>query len=527
METRMQTVLPWLAMGVGAATLALALLRSGVSRRPPSTAWPFIFVAGAVLGLAALLTLPAQPPFSPGQTLGAGIMLGGIAVLLGMCAGASSGVSGQSAGSYDSWSGRLGAPVCGVSLLLILYSNRVLDALSGFALGALIVGLVVGGGLALAAQGDSDGDPLNRELARGAELTALIATVLAAAVYLATFHRGPTGVREWQSLPALFAAAAAALLAVRAAAGAPAGRSWLYDLLLIPIPLLVIGWLVAHQLNGTSSFLVVVGLGLGVFGLIAWLDRVAAGRVAAGSGLARLDLALLTSLLAFGGAVLAFREASGYGLALMTLAGLALYPLAVASDEGAAPTRGLFANAVLIGALLALYRMFTERNDYARGFQPDFLYYYVALALGALLPALLAGAADDSMPAADTPPGGRTFSALARVLLVGAVSLALPLAVWLLIGDRPQAALLVGLTVGVALLASRDTLGGAGQAPLWRLSAALIALSAVQFTHLLLPLALRTRGQRLGVLTAVAAVVLLALALTAWRESRLRAQTTA
>jgi hypothetical protein len=55
----------------------------------------------------------------------------------------------------------------------------------------------------------------------------------------------------------------------------------------------------------------------------------------------------------------------------------------------------------------------------------------------------------------------------------------------------------------------------------------LIAVSAVQFTHLLLPLALRTRGQRLGVLAVVAAVALIAIAITAWRESRWRARASA
>jgi len=521
-----ETVLRWLALGVGALAAGNALLRSGFQHRLPRSARPFLGVAAGVIVLVALLTLPVAPPFSAGQTLGPGILLGGIAALLGMLVLPTIGADGSRSTSYLAWSVRLGAPVVGVALLLIFYPSRIFDALSGFTLGAVGVALIAGGGLTLATRVESDDDMARHQLAAGAELTAMFATCLAVATYLATYHQSPTGVREWQALPALLGATAALLVAIRSLVTAPAGRDCLFDLLVIPIPLLVVGWLAAHQLHGSPELFRVLAIGLGVFGVVAWLERASVDREIEPRR-SRPDLGLITALAVLGGAVVAFRELSGYGLAVLALAGTSLLPVALAGGRDTAAGR-LSINATHVAILLVIYRVFTERNDYSRGFQPDFLYYYVALVLGALLPALLAGLAEETMSAgaagADAPSARSAFSALARVLLVGAVSLASPLALWLLVGDRPAAAMLVGLTVGAVMLAARDGASGSVRAPIWRLSSTLIAVSAVQFTHLLLPLALRTRSQRLGVLAAVAVVVLLAIAATAWRESRWRAR---
>jgi hypothetical protein len=177
--------------------------------------------------------------------------------------------------------------------------------------------------------------------------------------------------------------------------------------------------------------------------------------------------------------------------------------------------------------MTVLYRVFIERNDYTRGFQADFLYYYAALLLGALLPVLLANLGNSRLPGVAQPgraAGGGTGTrgtALLRMSLIGVAAALSPLAVWLMIGDRPEAALLVGLAVGSLGVSRRAAWDEALlTSSLERLLAPTIALSAVQFTHLLAPLALRTRGQRLEILAGVTLVVLLGIAISAYWERK-------
>lgn len=504
----MELIIRWLALLLGAGALVQALVRTrSLFGIPPAARGP-IFTAGLITVAAAALTLPTEPPFSPGQALAPGILLGGLLTFLGtLCSGRAG--TGETALPL-AWSGRVGAAAAGVSLLLIGYGDRILDALNGYAFGALGIGLLIGGmGLTPEPETESDGRAVS--LARGAGICALTAVALAAATYLATFHRSPTGVREWQVLPALLAGIAALLLAARSAFSGPEGRAWLYDLLLLVVPLGVASGLIAYPLNGSAAFLQVVGLSLAVFALVGWLSRAGASEEARQGP--RLDRALLTGLLVLGGAMLAFRELHGYGLALFTLVG---FLLAAAIGRERDTTGSVYLNALLLGLLLALYRLHVERNEYTRGFQPDFFYYHVALVLGAMLPALLAGAAAGTMPRETRWSG----SVLVRSLLVGGLSVAAPPAVWLLLGDRPQSALLMGLAVGAVLPTPRAQSGEEGRAWLWRLSATTMALSAVQLTHLLTPLALRTRGQRLAILAVVAVVALAAAGIAAWSESR-------
>ena len=497
----MEQLLVWIALAAGGMGLAGALVRGRGAALPNGSARVLLAGGLGLVGVALLLSLLTMPPFSPGQTLAPGLALGAATALLGALVSRVP-LSGPLAPAVVG-SGRFGAATCGVALLSVPFAGNPLDALMGFGVGAAVTALVVAGGLELLGEAPEDAP-----LAVGAETTALLAVTLAAATYLATYHRGPTGLREWQPLPVLFTGAGALLLMVRGIVSATPGREGWYSLLVPVVPLGIVAWLVAQQLHGTAGFLQAVLAGFGVFALVSWLERsstgtdVSAGQSTAGTG-------LVTALLVLGGAVLAFRELHGYGLALMVLAGFVV--VAALEPTGAAPRKGgLTTGALLLGLVVVLYRMYEERNEYARGFRPDFLYYYVALVAGAVLPAALTEASSRGLTSA-THTGTRPGSALARLLTVLGASLLAPLAVWLLLGDRPQSALLVGVAVGAA------GLWGFGRA-IPRLSGTLMLLSAVQLTHLLTPLALRTRGQRLAILAAVALAVVLPLLVAAWRE---------
>jgi hypothetical protein len=508
-------ILLWISLAAGLLVVFKALTRS---RWPLSSApehrrvelAAFVLVAGG-----AALTLLKSGPFSSGQTLWAGLLLGAVVTLLGSAVArpAGGGATTEEA-RIDAWGGRFGAAAAGLALLLLPYSAQALDVLSGYALGALAVAILFVGTLRFL----SPDDELTRARCAGAEATALLVATLAAADYLATFHRGPTGLREWQALPALLTAAAGLLLSVRALVGAPAGRGWLYSLGLVGVPLVVIAWLMAARLNGSLPFLWVVLLGFGLFALISGLDAVStAGDEPDATAGSPMLVRLIAALLVIGGGVIAFRELHGFGLALLVLAGWVAY---AAFGSGRAPAiadRSMLSSALGFGLIIALYRVFVERNEYTRGFQADFLYYYAALLIGALLPALLTGLAT-SRRSATTSAWGAAFS---RMALAGVLAGLAPLAVWMLIGDRPEAALLVGL--GVAALGVSGTTAteeARGASALQRLLGPTLALSAVQFTHLMAPLALRTRGQRLEILVGVTVAVLVGIGLTTWWEQK-------
>lgn len=525
----MDQILLWISLAAGLLTVLNILARAhwqlSRARADLAVEAPAILV---VLGAAAV-TLLQQSPFSSGQTMWSGLVLGAAVTLFGSAAAlpipGSTVLPGQGTAA---WSARFGAAAAGMSLLLLLYAARALDVLVAYSLGALTFAILFAGALRLTRPDNEQAE----QRCAAAEATALLVVTLATATYLATFHRSPTGVREWQPLPALLAAAAGLLLSVRSLVTAPAGRTWLYGVLIVGIPLAAIAWIIAIRLNGSLPFLWVVLLGLGLFTLISGLDHVGspptANEPAASTGIGA-SRRLISALLVIGGAVIAFRELHGFGLALLVLAGFVAAAVFAGERFGNTAQSSVVPPALTLGLAVVLYRVFVERNDYTRGFQPDFLYYYTALLLGALLPTLLANLAvgqlslarSQPLPVDGMEPRRTVGPALLRMGLLGAVAGLLPLAVWMLVGDRPQAAMLVGLAVaalGVVGTSASDELLGSDA--LQRLLIPTVALSAVQFTHLLAPLALRTRAQRLEILAGVTVAILLGIAVAGWWERR-------
>jgi hypothetical protein len=544
--------LSWMALGLSAMALLHALVRAGRAKPGPALGLkPFLLSTAGILVLGALLTLPTGSPWSRGQTLAPGFLLGGGAVLLAALAGRLQ----RLADPADEARRRLlilalgrslgiAGATLGVSLLLLIYGGQAMDALGGYALGALTAGLILAGGIRLWSE-----DPEALEVAALAELTALACIVLAATTHLATFHRNAANVREWQPLAALFTATLAVGLAglgalSGGAATRGAGRGWVRTLAVVFLPLLVMAGLIAFRLNGTPAFLWAVLTGLVVYGLIAWLEWTEAqgiepqGTRARGLVL-RADLGLLASLLAIGGGVLAFRELHGYGAGIAVLAGLAVASVMPPPPETRAAARPLLWGALALGLIPVLYRVYVEVYEYHRGPEPDFYYYYVALVLGALLPPFIARSISrwmqESVPA-ETAEGvqnraigeDRQLSALLRIGLAGLGAAVTPLLLWLLVGDRPLAGFLMGLPIGIALLMAGLGMSGNREGAvevgsvgtLTRLLAIGMALSANQFTELVKPIDLVSRSARVWALVAVGVVALVWIVAIAWRERR-------
>src|SRR5262249_50876024 len=83
----MAVTLVRIVVGVSALVLVYALLRArrggaGAPWALPAGLGPFFGAAAAGLVIGALLTLPTRTPWSPGQTLAPGLLLGGFGVLL-------------------------------------------------------------------------------------------------------------------------------------------------------------------------------------------------------------------------------------------------------------------------------------------------------------------------------------------------------------------------------------------------------------------------------------------------------------
>jgi hypothetical protein len=503
----MTSILVWVALGLAAIALAQVLVHALRATVLPLGVRPAVLATVGVLTPGFLITLPTTPPWSPGQTAGVGLLAGGATVLFGLLLALRL-TTGSPREAFLRGTVELALPSLVVGLLLVAYSNRALDVLIACCLGALAAGILLAGSLRLGAHTDTA-----VRVARTVEAVTVAVVALAATTYLATFHRSPAGVREWQPLPVLFTAVTAAALALRSVLQGPdeldARAGWLRTALAVVLPLVVIAWLIGDRLEGTPAFFRVVLVGLGVFGLVAWLDRTSADAP-------RTDLTLLAGLVVLGGSVLAFRWLHGYGIGIAVLAGLA-----IAAAVPVAGDRVLLRSGAALGVLLLLYRVFEESVAYGGSPEPDFYYYHVALVLGALLPALL--------PASAEGPGVGGAGTLVRAGVAGLAAAVAPLVVWLLVGPRPQAALLVGVGLGAALLplvrrpAPEGAMStGAAVASFGSLLGMAVLLSAVQFTFLLEPLALWTRLQRISLLAGIAAVLIVGIGAAAFLDRSVR-----
>jgi hypothetical protein len=455
--------------------------------------------AAVVAAVVALATLPVSAPWSPGQALWPGMLLGAAAVILaGWLECRAAGAPREAPPLLLAASGGVGAAAAACGVLAALYPLNPLIPPLGLAGGALLAGVLLAAG---------GGGREEAEQARGqlALQVALAVAAVAAATHLAGYHRSPLGVREWVPLPALILAAGALGLAAagqsRRLAGHPAAAG-----AVSLVPALGVGAVAALRLGGTPGLLWALLAGAGSLALAALLEHTLEGERGPGDA----GSALLGGLLAIGGALLAFRARHGLGLGAAAIAGVLLLPPLLASRRAAvAPPRGslLVTAAVAFLVTAALYRALAERGDAPRAVQPDFFYYHAAWLGGALLPAVLGGLAARGASAAGA--WAALWPATAGLLALLATG-----ALWLTVGDLPLAAFVVGAGGGMLLLPALRHAEGPALAPAALLGPGM-AVAALHAATLLAPLALRTRGERVLVLLGCAVLAVLALALTA------------
>lgn len=532
----MATILAAIAVGVNVLGLAYANLSPQVG--PRSTRWrsllsppvrPVLVLAAIAIVVVFALTLPTGSPFSPGLTLGWGILIGGLLGLYALF---------EAGGSFEGrdWNARvvglLSAAGLGPSAVLLVFHGYPNEALTGCALGAILVP-AVGNSLlrpALAACSDDDRPSANGD--RGVEVYALAVAAIVAGMRLGIDHfpradPGHTNGGYW-ALPAVLLAAETLTIILLSGIRERRPLRW---------PILLCG-----GAAGAASVVVTAVLKVKLLPELAWelplygllvygfvVTLLVHAQESADEGQSRpVALAFGAVLLVLAVVAIAFRRLQGYGEALALMAGL---PVVAVPYLSGARTRRPVAESIAMGAfavllMLTLNRLFLERAG--RGFMLDFQEHYdylaVVLGIGACF-GLLAFASRGIEQAREalTTGRGRPGSQMARTAFLGLVAAAVPLVLAAIWGMKAINAFLIGLVFAQAtwmMLAAwvvgeerERALAGAPQ--VYFVGAILVA---IQLAPRILALDLM-RGQKLliaGLATAVAVIWIVA---DAWGEA--------
>lgn len=501
----MNVGLGWLGVSVGAVGCVTAYLMACAnatssaepdSSRDRRTA---LLCAAATLLLTLILwavAMQTRVPFSPGQGLAFGLLIGGVAgavaIVLSLLLGAVA-ISARAVRMGTLSSLFLG--LCAVSLAYSLFASNPWEPLIGFSIGAAMAAILH------TYMGHVTGGPGTRT-----EAWAVFSITIAAAILLSMRHFDATHLRMWWALPVLVGTTVliadyiAIELASLGSIRDDAGRSYLVSVLIGAAIVTGLTALYSWKLFDSWELLYTTLAGLGIGAIVAWLfaglkrDDGPAGALEAGA-------AGVVLLVAF--AVVTFKLWAGLGIATGLIAAWAVAVPALTFTRVEDERPKLFSDAALwplaVGLAIVVFRLFLqEYRPGLRGSELEVHYTFIGAMLGAILPfVFLAGLAR----LREARAGG---AAIAGVGMMGLISAASPLILALLWGDRSALGFEFGMIAAMAfMLLARLAYGDA------KYSIALLVIGAqliaVQFTGLITRVE-ATRSMRISVL--VAAVVL-------------------
>jgi hypothetical protein len=515
MSVRPEVVLLLGAGGVGLLALLFPLLLRQDDPRAPLS-WPRLAVAAVVIVLLFGLTRLSAYPFSPGGTLGNGLLLGGtMALVTVMLASLWPGTAVAAVGAG-------GGALLGAAVVLLWHRGYPSEALVGFGAGHAIATLLVCDG-----EGD-EGAP------SGLWAGPVVAALVAGAALLAIIRAGDISSAErlalegkaWWAWPLAVAATALAgqmvgLSVFARRAWAPAGAGLVAALLLLLL------WLrfprYGALLGPVAAGFVTAWLLLLTSGVQVFKRRVPAQRVDVqgnhpddphtGMG-ERLNalLALLAPGLALVLLAAAYRLYTGYGIALAALGALVLLPW-LAEREPVALGRAFF------GLLSAgvLFRVYYHAYDLGNNDIPLTAHYaLVGLLAGALAP-FAWGVLQSTVDSRQSTEGSSGAWLLSPVACLLAAALPLLLAVFW--GEKVGGGLLLGLAVGqgyrmMAALLEAEAPGALGAIAAAVPEAALLVMGwvAVQILDWGANFGLQLlRVQRIGIVAALVALCFVAI----------------
>jgi hypothetical protein len=482
----------WVSLAIGLVTAVGACLtapRGGGERgRPWWVGTPAGWLALATPLAGFLVTLPAGGKvFAAGHGLGNGLLIGGIAGLLFAFVAAR-----RTEGETDGNGAAFALAAAATAIPLLFLRPVLVDALFGVALGWFAVSAILY--FAVNDEAGTDRAPL----VFGAGVVATLAA--AAALGALRDERTPELARgTWSALVVLFAAGgglirlALGLLRPSSGAGRAASPAVAVGLLA------VLGLLAATRAANDIRLFSVLAAGLLLWPVVVWVNR--SGSLG-DTARATYPLPVLPMLLLAGGFMLSGQLLLGYGAAVwllgVLLSAAALWPSVRPTD----PVRAAAFEAgelrlLLFGAVLVLFRTAQGRwaEDLRAAASLSDHYALFGLLVGVAAPAIASAAASGI--------GGRMSAGarpVARAVVAGLLTLALPAGVVVLFGPKCVLALLLGVALGALL----------GEGLTASLLAVGVALAVVQLLGRALPLADLTRPERLqalGLLVGLIAVV--------------------
>ena len=471
------------------------------------------------------VSMRSRAPFSPGQTLGLGFLIGGIAGAA-MCmlalrfavldARGTLRTRCLTVNSTSFWA------LFAVSLTYLLFRGYPQNALMGFGMGAAMAAVL--------------GLLLDRRLALHIQTWAAFSITIAAATVLAVLHFDRTQLRVWWSLPLLLATTVCAAgylgseLSCSARWRERTGAGYLISALVSAVLVIGLSAIYAWRLVAEWQLLEVMVVGVVVAALVAW---VAASAAKSRETFVGQDAGIAIVLLIAAFAVVAFKLWAGLGLALgllgvWTLVLPSLRFVGQSREEGGADLEALpraLCGAVIFGLVIVLFRLFIQQYREELGTTDLRIHYtYIGALLGLVIPFFLAS----RLQRAGLSNGGCDRCGIADGVAIGLVAAVSPVVLFLVWQIKAVLGLEFGLSAAAAYavmrsVAAYDGTQGQGSA-LYREGVLILGaqLVAIQFTGALTGLEL-TRTSRiwaLAIAVTLAAVWLIVAGVVAARRAR-------
>ncbi len=503
----MNVGLGWLGVGVGAVGCAAAYLMAGwrapslhdeETARNRRIAW---LSAGVTLVLTLVfwgLAMQRRVPFSPGQKLAFGWLIGGVtgavAILLSFR------LSEMIADDSPPRSARLAAlsnlffALFAVSLAYSIFANDVWDPMLGFAMGGVMAAILHTYTQYVA----------SKTLAIGTETWTMFAITIAAGVVLSSEHFDATQLRVWWALPILLATTitVASYIGLELASigrlRENAGASFVVAASVASVIVIGLTAVYAWKLYSQWQLLEVVVVGVGIAAIIGWIAAALARDQSEASG---MEAGAACALLVAAFATAAFKLWAGLGIATALLAAWTIAIPSLGDRENGGRVRGALTWPLYLGLSIVLFKLYIEQygGDLHRS-DLGIHYTFIGAMLGVITPFVLAAAL------ARVRETCARECAIAGVGLVGLVAAASPLVPSVLWEARSGMGFVFGLTAAMVFMLLTRLSGDKKYAvPLLVIAAQLVA---VQFTFLLIDFE-ATRAVRIWVLAVVGALALL------------------
>lgn len=540
----MTPVVTWISLIVGiictagAAAISTAIHGEGEARIDPPSRRTLMITSvftAVITVLLFLATLPYLPPFSSGQRLGLGFLIGGI---ISAAAGPFLTMMFHRTRNADSrWPSyaagiaAASTALSGVSLTFLIFSGYPQIALIGYAMASVMTAVFFRLGLSgILEEVDDDAVPVSL---LGIEVYAVAAVTLAASTILAVERFAIDGRDWWPSVLLIFATVcltsftAASVATIRKVSEKPV-KSYVVAALITVILTIGLTAIYVLKIYPDWRILYTVAIGSGAGLLSAWLIGTVS-RERDNSGSTGLESAIMIVLVLLAAGMAAFRLLGGYGIGLSLVGAWATaipaYGLLKWSDERPSLIPQGLHLFISTGTILLIYRLFAA--IYAgelRELDLRAYYSFTAMILGAIVPFAVG-----TLLMRVRPVVMGVLSRLFAVGLIGLLSVISPLVVLIIWGLRAELGFLAGIAAAQAFMLliyffAASGIPGWGRDPVTSLKVNLInigiLLSASQFTGPLLPLLDMTRTQKAYVLAGALALAIV-LTVVSWFVGRL------